>query len=85
MSSTYILRQAANIRLAARSAAPRAALAARSYATPSQAPDPQLNGYPELPFVPRGSLPARGWDDMLERRNFGEPVRPTHQTQQNLD
>ncbi|RXW25589.1 hypothetical protein EST38_g210 [Candolleomyces aberdarensis] len=71
-----MIRRASSIRTTSRllaSAPPRAALA-RSYATPSQEVDPQLEGYPQLPFIQRGTLPARGWDDMLERRNFGEPI-----------
>ncbi|KAI6155167.1 Ndufb8, NADH dehydrogenase 19kDa subunit [Pisolithus tinctorius] len=36
--------------------------------------DPQLAGYPELPWVSNQSLPARGWWDQQERRNFGDPV-----------
>lgn len=76
MSSLNIIRRATSIRSASRllaSTPPRAALA-RSYATPSEEVDPQLDGYPQLPLIQRGSLPARGWDDMLERRNFGETV-----------
>ncbi|KAI6108073.1 Ndufb8, NADH dehydrogenase 19kDa subunit [Pisolithus sp. B1] len=38
------------------------------------ATDPQLAGYPELPWVSNQSLPARGWWDQQERRNFGDPV-----------
>lgn len=76
MSSLNIIRQASSARTASRilaSTSRRVALT-RSYATPPQEVDPQLDGYPQLPFVQRGTLPARGWDDMLERRNFGEPV-----------
>ncbi|ORY33972.1 hypothetical protein BCR39DRAFT_517987 [Naematelia encephala] len=36
--------------------------------------DPQLNGYPELPFVSRLRRQPYGWWDMQERRNFGETV-----------
>ncbi|TFK20706.1 hypothetical protein FA15DRAFT_599232 [Coprinopsis marcescibilis] len=75
MSSASALRRVAALRLASRTAAPKVCVnagRARSYAT--QEPDPQLNGYPQLPWIPKGKLPARGWDDMLERRNFGDPL-----------
>ncbi|KAG5646985.1 hypothetical protein DXG03_001708 [Asterophora parasitica] len=36
--------------------------------------DPQLNGYPQLPFVSRQTLPALGWQDPLLRRNFGDTL-----------
>lgn len=39
--------------------------------------DPQLNGYPQLPFVSRQHLPALGWQDPLMRRNFGDTVCPS--------
>lgn len=81
MNSTTILRRALAIRtLAARPPAPSSSqlLCARAYATPSgQEPDPQLNGYPELPFVSRQHLPPTGWQDQLERRNFGDTVNAT--------
>jgi len=48
--------------------------ATRAYVAP-QEPDPQLNGYPELPWVSRQSLPPLGWQDNLLRRNFGDTVR----------
>lgn len=41
----------------------------------SSSPDPQLNGYPQLPWVSRQHLPAYGWQDPLMRRNFGDTVR----------
>jgi NADH dehydrogenase (ubiquinone) 1 beta subcomplex subunit 8 len=48
----------------------------RRYATPAkQEPDPQLNGYPQLPWISRQTLPASGWQDPLMRRNFGDTVR----------
>ena len=48
----------------------------RTYATfPREEPDPQLNGYPELPSIPRQNLPPLGWTDNLTRRNFGDTVR----------
>ncbi|TFK74103.1 hypothetical protein BDN72DRAFT_886500 [Pluteus cervinus] len=46
----------------------------RTYATPSQEPDPQLGDYPQLPWVSRQTLPAKGWDDPLLRRNFGDTL-----------
>lgn len=36
--------------------------------------DPQLNGYPRLPFVSRQTLPPYGWWDPQMRRNFGDPL-----------
>lgn len=53
--------------------------AVRKYATPSTvlkpSDDPQLAGYPELPYVSKQRRPALGWDDPQMRRNFGETVR----------
>lgn len=47
----------------------------RRYATSTKdETDPQLNGYPQLPFVSRQHLPAQGWQDPLLRRNFGDTV-----------
>ena len=37
--------------------------------------DPQLADYPRLPYVSKQLRPARGWDDMQFRRNYGETVR----------
>jgi NADH dehydrogenase (ubiquinone) 1 beta subcomplex subunit 8 len=56
---------------------PQSATQIRRYATtpPKQEPDPQLNGYPQLPWVSRQNLPARGWQDPLMRRYFGDTVR----------
>lgn len=48
---------------------------ARQYATPPKEPNPQLNGYPELPDVSHQYRPALGWQDKLLRRNFGDTVR----------
>lgn len=52
---------------------------ARSYAAPvpyaKEDDDPQLADYPRLPAVSKQTRPARGWEDMQMRRNFGEPVR----------
>ncbi|GJE88688.1 Ndufb8, NADH dehydrogenase 19kDa subunit [Phanerochaete sordida] len=56
-----------------------AAGAARTYATPvpySEFPpskDPQLAGYPEVPYVSKQRRSPFGWDDPQMRRNFGEP------------
>ncbi|CAA7266950.1 unnamed protein product [Cyclocybe aegerita] len=76
MNSNFILRRAL---VAAHPNAGRGIFAltnaSRSYATPSkQEPDPQLNGYPQLPWVHRGHLPPLGWNDPLTRRNFGETL-----------
>ncbi|RDB26276.1 hypothetical protein Hypma_006703 [Hypsizygus marmoreus] len=47
----------------------------RNYATSTKEEvDPQLNGYPQLPFVSRQELPALGWQDPLLRRNFGDTL-----------
>lgn len=52
----------------------------RTYATPvpygKQEADPQLAGYPELPYESKQRRSAFGWDDWQMRRNFGETVRP---------
>jgi hypothetical protein len=86
MHST-ILRRVAGARTIARPLvqSPQAGLHVRSYATTqsSEEVDPQLNGYPQLPFVSRQYLPAKGWQDQLLRRNFGDTVSldfPTHST-----
>lgn len=72
MNSNTIIRRA----LAARSISTRtlrpSANAVRHYST--QEPDPQLNGYPQLPWKSRQNLPPLGWQDSLTRRNFGDPV-----------
>jgi NADH dehydrogenase (ubiquinone) 1 beta subcomplex subunit 8 len=51
----------------------------RAYATPvsyhQQEIDPQLGGYPQLPYISRQRLPAKGWWDGQMRRNFGDTVR----------
>ena len=51
----------------------------RNYAVPSTefkpSDDPQLAGYPELPFVSKQRRSPFGWEDAQMRRNFGEPVR----------
>lgn len=53
----------------------------RTYATPvphveyPPSKDPQLAGYPELPYVSKQRRPPLGWEDPQMRRNFGEPVR----------
>lgn len=54
-------------------------VAARSYATPVEfsegTADPQLNGYPQLPVSSAQRLPAKGWWDVQDRRNFGDFVQ----------
>ncbi|KAJ7126887.1 hypothetical protein C8R44DRAFT_979633 [Mycena epipterygia] len=47
---------------------------ARAYATPSKEPNPQLNGYPDLPEVSAQYRSPLGWQDKLLRRNFGDTV-----------
>ncbi|KAH8822960.1 hypothetical protein DL96DRAFT_1410787, partial [Flagelloscypha sp. PMI_526] len=37
-------------------------------------PDPQLQGYPQLPDVSRQRLPPLGWDDVQNRRNIGDTL-----------
>ncbi|KAF8813308.1 hypothetical protein BYT27DRAFT_6365973 [Phlegmacium glaucopus] len=70
MNSNIILRRI----IAARSAARHRGLALRSYTTPSQEPDPQLDGYPQLSWQSRQNLPPLGWQDNLTRRNFGDTL-----------
>jgi NADH dehydrogenase (ubiquinone) 1 beta subcomplex subunit 8 len=53
--------------------------AQRTYATPpvsyhQQEVDPQLGGYPQLPYISRQRLPAKGWWDPQMRRNYGDTV-----------
>jgi len=43
-----------------------------SYETVDPVPD-----YPQLPWNSRQNLPAKGWDDILLRRNYSDPVRRT--------
>ncbi|KAG6910859.1 hypothetical protein DXG01_007176 [Tephrocybe rancida] len=80
MSATLVLRRAAAV-----SSSARRGLALRSiHSTPPyRAPatsntkeeiDPQLDGYPQLPFVSRQNLTPHGWDDPLMRRNFGDTL-----------
>ncbi|KAJ6609228.1 hypothetical protein B0H10DRAFT_485365 [Mycena sp. CBHHK59/15] len=59
------------VRQVARRACP---LRARHYATPAKEPNPQYNGYPELPEVSAQYRPPLGWQDQLLRRNFGDTV-----------
>jgi len=55
---------------------------ARSYTTHQsetesyETVDP-VSDYPQLPWNSRQNLPAKGWDDILLRRNYGDPVRRT--------
>lgn len=74
----------ASIRPVYRALAVSRRLPARSYATAHQpswkesdfkaSTDPQLNGYPDIPSSSYQLRPAKGWDDVQERRNIGEPV-----------
>ncbi|RXK36922.1 hypothetical protein M231_05824 [Tremella mesenterica] len=41
---------------------------------PGEEIDPQLNGYPQLPYVSLQSRSPFGWWDQQERKNFGEVV-----------
>ncbi|PPQ75967.1 hypothetical protein CVT24_006398 [Panaeolus cyanescens] len=72
MNSNAIVRRA----LVARNIAARplrsSANPVRRYST--EEPDPQLNGYPQLPWKSRQTLPPLGWQDSLTRRNFGDPL-----------
>jgi NADH dehydrogenase (ubiquinone) 1 beta subcomplex subunit 8 len=58
-----------------------AAVRGRTYASQppaayhQQEVDPQLGGYPQLPYISRQRLPAKGWWDPQMRRNFGDTVR----------
>jgi hypothetical protein len=64
-------------RIATANGAKRCPSVLRSYATPTTykpEPDPQLNGYPELPNVSKQRLPPTGWWDQQNRRDFGETV-----------
>ncbi|KAF8907312.1 hypothetical protein CPB84DRAFT_1844011 [Gymnopilus junonius] len=73
MNSTNIVRRA----VASRSVARHSTIlnTTRRYAsTQKEEVDPQLNGYPQLPFVSRGALKPLGWDDNLTRTNFGETI-----------
>ncbi|CAG8681170.1 23060_t:CDS:2 [Cetraspora pellucida] len=37
-------------------------------------PDPQIGDYPNLPVEFKLDRPPLGWDDLQNRRNFGEPI-----------
>ena len=71
MSATAALRQVTRLSLAS-----ARTKHIRSYTSrpPNEEADPQLNGYPQLPFVSRQHLPARGWQDPLMRRNLGDTL-----------
>ncbi|PPQ83457.1 hypothetical protein CVT25_007048 [Psilocybe cyanescens] len=73
MYSSSIIRRAVVARPALRN---RTVLnSIRLYATPSNEEyDPQLNGYPQLPWKSRQELPPLGWQDPLYRRNFGDTL-----------
>ncbi|KAJ7170761.1 hypothetical protein C8R43DRAFT_1120501 [Mycena crocata] len=49
-------------------------LLARGYATPNEQPNPQYNGYPELPNTSAQYRSPLGWQDKLLRRNFGDTL-----------
>ena len=74
MNSNIILRRVIAARSAIRHRNFTSTNILRSYSTPSEEPDPQLNGYPQLPWQSRQNLPPLGWQDNLERRNFGDTV-----------
>ncbi|KAJ1655752.1 hypothetical protein IWQ61_004552 [Dispira simplex] len=38
-------------------------------------PDPQIDDYPNLPHVSTYEKPPLGWDNMQDRRNFGDTVQ----------
>ncbi|KAJ1981341.1 hypothetical protein H4R34_002107 [Dimargaris verticillata] len=38
-------------------------------------PDPQIGDYPNLPHVTAQEKEPFGWDDMQDRRNFGDPIQ----------
>ena len=44
--------------------------------------DPQLADYPHLPYVSKQLRPARGWEDVQFRRNYGETVRTISKSEQ---
>ncbi|KAK2463438.1 hypothetical protein APHAL10511_004524 [Amanita phalloides] len=74
--SPVIARRVAAVHALARRPAVLSLLPAsvRSYASPAEEPDPQLAGYPQLPWVSRQTLPPKGWQDEQMRRNFGETL-----------
>ncbi|KAG5339806.1 hypothetical protein C0989_003486 [Termitomyces sp. Mn162] len=64
-----------SLALALRRAAARPRLLSRCASTAAKhEPDPQLDGYPQLPFVSRQRLTPYGWQDPLMRRNFGDAL-----------
>ena len=70
MTSPTLLRRAAAQRASALSIS-----RSRSYSTKKEEDvDPQLGGYPQLPFVSRQYLAPKGWWDQQMRRNFGDTV-----------
>ena len=68
------LRPAKRLRLRSSTPAISRTYAAIPAAPQNHEPDPQLNGYPELPNISRLYLPAKGWWDVQQRRNFGDTV-----------
>ncbi|WVQ81755.1 hypothetical protein IAT38_003880 [Cryptococcus sp. DSM 104549] len=45
---------------------------------PGEEPDPQLNGYPQLPWEDAQTRQPFGWWDMQGRRNYGEILHQSH-------
>jgi NADH dehydrogenase (ubiquinone) 1 beta subcomplex subunit 8 len=74
MLSSTVVRRVAGSRILTRATV----LSRRTYSTPTvagqQEVDPQLDGYPQLPNISRQYLPAKGWEDPQERRNFGDTL-----------
>jgi hypothetical protein len=67
---SFLARRLATRAIAARRFPPTS----RTYVSQTEQPDYDLDNYPKLPNVSHQTRPALGWDDMLERRNIGEPV-----------
>ncbi|KAF7424194.1 hypothetical protein PC9H_009498 [Pleurotus ostreatus] len=79
MLSSTVVRRVAGARAAASrplvQCAQPSLLGRRAYATPpKEETDPQLLGYPQLPFTSSQYLPAKGWQDSLMRRNYGDTL-----------
>ncbi|KAG6874558.1 hypothetical protein C0992_007510, partial [Termitomyces sp. T32_za158] len=72
MSVARAFRRAASSALAVR--APRIPPSRAASTSAKQDVDPQLDGYPQLPFVSRQHLSPYGWQDPLMRRNIGDPL-----------
>ncbi|KAG6862490.1 hypothetical protein C0995_000036 [Termitomyces sp. Mi166 len=77
MSVALALRRAAVSSSATRALAARSARLPPSRAASTSTEeevDPQLDDYPQLPFVSRQHLSPYGWQDPLMRRNFGDTL-----------